>query len=100
MQWLKKLLSAAAGQQQNNAEQYDVLFCQAIEQSSNGWMLLNQAGDIVYVNRALDALFATLAPELQSLLPELNLRQLKGQNFNQTFQRILQKAGLRHTRTI
>lgn len=93
MQWLKKLLSAAAGQQQNNAEQYDVLFCQAIEHSSNGWMLLNKTGDIVYVNRALDALFAALAPELQLLLPELNLRQLKGQNFNQTFQRILHKAG-------
>ncbi len=91
MQWLKKLMNAGAGHQDDH--QHDVLFRYAIEQSDNGWMLVSHTGDIVYVNPALDALFASLTAELQVLLPQLNLRQLIGQNFNQTFQRILQKSG-------
>lgn len=91
MQWLKKLMTAA-GQQQPAQNQNDTFFRNAIDSSPTGWMLINKSGDILYVNRALDELFASVESALRTVLPEVDRRQLTGKNFNQLFRHALLTA--------
>lgn len=91
MQWLKKLMTKA-GQQQPAQNQNDIFFRHAIDSSPTGWMLINKSGDILYVNRALDELFASVESALHMVLPAVDRRQLTGKNFNQLFRHTLQPA--------